>query len=304
MSYTLSVLSELEFRTGNLAAALAAASEAVSIATETGQRGTAAYALVTLARAEAAAGREQATREHADQALKLAEQAGTLSITTYARAALGLLELGLARPERAREQLAPLPELTLGHGLGEPGVVCWQPDWIEANIRLGDLGQAEQALTRLEREASSVNRTWAPAASSCSFRMRHSLRSRSSRSRRSASARSLAARRSASARSRSARASVSLRSRLVLTTVYQRMAKVAAASATVPIAVQFHETPPAAARTTLASIHRHPPSAGSKSKWSGIVKPGGIHAVPNIWIQPGEIRGVSPPSVSPGWHSR
>ncbi len=164
LSYTLSVLSELEFRTGNLAAALAAASEAVSIATETGQRGTAAYALVSLARAEAAAGREQATREHADQALNLAEQAGTLSITTYARAALGLLELGLARPERAREQLAPLPELTLGHGLGEPGVVCWQPDWIEANIRLGDLEAAGQALTRLEREASSVNRTWALAA--------------------------------------------------------------------------------------------------------------------------------------------
>jgi ATP/maltotriose-dependent transcriptional regulator MalT len=164
LAYTLSVLSELEFRTGNWAAALAAASEAVSIAAETGQRGTAAYSLVTLARAEAAVGREQAAREHADQALGLAGQAGTGSITTYARAALGLLELGLSRPDRACEQLAPLPELTLRQGLGEPGAVCWQPDWIEANIRLGYLEQAEQALTRLTREASRVNRTWALAA--------------------------------------------------------------------------------------------------------------------------------------------
>lgn len=164
LPYTLSVLSELEFRTGNWAAALAAAIEAVSIAAETGQRGTAAYALVTLARAEAAAGREQATREHTGQALKVAGQAGTGSIPTYTRAALGLLELGLSRPDRAREQLAPLPELTCRQGLDEPGVVCWQPDWIEANVRVGDRGAAEQALARLEREASAVNRTWALAA--------------------------------------------------------------------------------------------------------------------------------------------
>ncbi len=164
LPYTLSVLSELEFRTGNWAAALAAASEAVSIAGETGQQGTAAYALVTLGRAEAATGREQAAREHTDQALGLAEQASTRSITTYARAALGLLELGLGRPDRAAEQLAPLPGLTLRQGLGEPGVVCWQPDWVEANIRLGDVELAGQALAQLEREASAVNRTWALAA--------------------------------------------------------------------------------------------------------------------------------------------
>ncbi|HEV2255417.1 MAG TPA: ATP-binding protein, partial [Streptosporangiaceae bacterium] len=151
LAFTLSMQSELEFRTGNWAAALAAAGEAVSIATETGQRGNAAYALVTLARAEAATGREQETREHADQALSLAERAGTGSITTYARAALGLLELGLSRPDRAAEQLAPLPELTVRQGLGEPGVVCWLPDWIEASIRLGHLDAAGQALDRLER---------------------------------------------------------------------------------------------------------------------------------------------------------
>jgi DNA-binding CsgD family transcriptional regulator len=164
LAYTLTVLSELEFRTGHWAAALAAGSEAVSIAAETGQRGTAAYALVTLARAEAATGREEATREHIDQALSLAEQAGTGSIPTYARAVLGLLELGLSRPDRAAEQLAPLPDRTRQQGLGEPGVVCWQPDWIEANIRLGDHGAAQQGLARFEREASGVNRTWALAA--------------------------------------------------------------------------------------------------------------------------------------------
>ena len=164
LPYILSVLSELEFRTGNWAAALAAASEAASVAAETGQQGTAAFSLVTLARAEAAAGREHDARQHTHQALRLAGQANADSITTYARAALGLLELGLSRPDRAREQLGPLPGLTRRQGLGEPGAVCWQPDWVEANIRLGDHQAAGSALARLEREASTANRTWALAA--------------------------------------------------------------------------------------------------------------------------------------------
>ena len=164
LPYVLSVLSELEFRTGNWAAALAAASEAVSIATETGQQGTVALSLVTLARVEAAVGSEHHARQHAEQALHLARQAGTGSITTYAAAALGMLELGLSRPDRAAGHLASLPELTRRQGLAEPGVVCWQPDWIEANIRLGDHDAAEQALTRLEREAATANRSWAMAA--------------------------------------------------------------------------------------------------------------------------------------------
>jgi DNA-binding CsgD family transcriptional regulator len=164
LPYTLAALSELEFRTGNWAAALANASEAVTIAEETGQGGTAAFSLVSLARVEAAIGREQAAREHADRGLMLGEQAGAGSIPTYARAALGLLELGLSRPEYAREQLAPLPELTRRQGLAEPGVVCWQPDWIEANVRLGELESAQQALARLELEARTVKRTWALAA--------------------------------------------------------------------------------------------------------------------------------------------
>jgi hypothetical protein len=65
------------------------AGEAVSIATETGQQGTAAFSLVTLARAEAAAGREHDVHAHAGQALSLARQAGTGSHAR--RMAVGLV---------------------------------------------------------------------------------------------------------------------------------------------------------------------------------------------------------------------
>jgi DNA-binding CsgD family transcriptional regulator len=109
-------------------------------------------------------GQEGPCREHVDEAQACAARAGTRSISTYAQAALGLLELGLSRLENARSELEPLPEVTLSQGLAEPSVVCWQPDWIETNIRIGDLDTAVQALTRFEREAASVNRTWALAA--------------------------------------------------------------------------------------------------------------------------------------------
>lgn len=157
LPYALCVQSDLEFRTGHWAAALAAATEAVSIAQETGQGGTAAYSLVSLASIEAALGRDQATREHTTQALTIATQTHADSIRTVASAARGHLELALGNPDRAREHLAPLPESTRNR-LGDPGVVWWQPDWIEANIRLGERPQAHEALSRLEREASNTGR--------------------------------------------------------------------------------------------------------------------------------------------------
>jgi DNA-binding CsgD family transcriptional regulator len=55
-------------------------------------------------------------------------------------------------------------ELTDRQGLGEPGVVCWQPDLVEAEIHLGEVGRAECALARFETEALAVKRTWALAA--------------------------------------------------------------------------------------------------------------------------------------------
>ena len=45
-------------------------------------------------------------------------------------------------------------------------------------------------------------------------------------------------------------------------------------------------------------------AAGSKLRSCGGMKPCGIHAVSNIWIQLGDFRGVRMPSASPAWRSR
>jgi DNA-binding CsgD family transcriptional regulator len=163
MQFALHVLSQLEFRVGRWAAALAAADEALGIAAETG---LAPYAVAFLAAVEGPMGREEAARKHAQQALDLAADTHAGSEEMYARAALGLLELGLSRPDAACAHLAPLAEFTHEQGIAEPGAVWWQPDWIEANIRLRHLDVAKQALTRFEHEATKVNRLWARAAAS------------------------------------------------------------------------------------------------------------------------------------------
>lgn len=163
LPYALSVLAELEFRTGHWAAALAAATEAVGIATEIEQGGVAAYSLATLALIEAALGRDRATHDHADKALRIAGATGADSIRILVRAACGLLEMGRGRPEIAREQLAPLPALTRNRPR-DPGVVWWQPDWVEACVRAGEMEEAERALVRLETEARMTGRQSALAA--------------------------------------------------------------------------------------------------------------------------------------------
>src|SRR6266508_6437691 len=72
LPYPLVGLSELDFRTGNWAAAYAGASEGVRIAEETGQDTTHGFGLVCLARVEAAQGRADACRDHVARALEIA----------------------------------------------------------------------------------------------------------------------------------------------------------------------------------------------------------------------------------------
>src|SRR5439155_16077384 len=70
LPYALASLSELDFRTGNWSAAYAGASEALRLATETGQLAARAFSLVCLARLEAVQGREAECRSHTMEAFE------------------------------------------------------------------------------------------------------------------------------------------------------------------------------------------------------------------------------------------
>src|ERR687888_148776 len=163
LPYALSVLADLDFRTGHWASAYASATEAVRLADETHQVATLAFSLGFVARLEAAQGKEDDCRSHSAQALAIAAS-GVGAATALSGSGLGLLELGLGRLERAVEELERLARRTAEHGLLEPGVIQWAPDLIEAYARLGRHDDAEQALADFEHLARKTGRNWALAA--------------------------------------------------------------------------------------------------------------------------------------------
>ena len=165
LPYTLVGLAELDFRTGGWARAYANAAEAVTLARETQQPVSLAFALACLARIEAAQGRHEDCREHAAEAFGFAA-GGAGSVVVYAAAALGLLELGTGRIEEAIEHLSRVRTSVGTHGLVHPNVIQWAPDLIEALARAGRREEAAHLLASFERAAESSFSTWALGAAS------------------------------------------------------------------------------------------------------------------------------------------
>lgn len=163
LPYALSILSELEFRTGNFSAAYAMGTEAIRLSRDTGQRSSASYSLVTLARVEAAQGRDDDCRAHTGAAIDLARIHGLGSIFNYAGAALGLLELGRGRPVEALVHLEQTAKGFREHGPSDPNLIQWQPDYIESLARTGRTDEALRALETLESDAERTRRAWARA---------------------------------------------------------------------------------------------------------------------------------------------
>jgi class 3 adenylate cyclase/DNA-binding CsgD family transcriptional regulator len=163
LPYPLAGLSELDFRTGNWAAAYAGAAEAIRIAQETGQHVTHAFSFVCLARIEAGQGREEDCRVHVIRATEVAP-VEIDAVVAYAMSTLGFLELGLGRSEDAAAYLEPLARQVQKRGLGEPALIQWAPDLIEAHMRTGRTEDAARELDVFARQAEETQRNWALAA--------------------------------------------------------------------------------------------------------------------------------------------
>jgi DNA-binding CsgD family transcriptional regulator len=163
LPYALAIASELDFRTGNWAAAYAQAAEALRLAQDTGHANGLAFGLVGLARVEAAQGREAECRSHTGRTMQLAAF-GVRAMVVYSSAVLGHLELALGRSTGAIEHLEQVARGVERQGIGEPAVVPWAADLVEALLRAGRRSDAERALRRLEEQAQQTGGKWAGAA--------------------------------------------------------------------------------------------------------------------------------------------
>ena len=163
LPYALAITSELDFRTGNWAAAYATATESLRLAQETGHANGLSFGLVGLARVEAAQGRSGDCRTHAAGAMELAAF-GVRSLVVYASSVLGHLEFALGHTTAAIEHLEQVSRGVERQGIGEPAVVPWAADLVEALLRAGRTDDAERVLGRLERQAQATGGRWAQAA--------------------------------------------------------------------------------------------------------------------------------------------
>ncbi|HZA17743.1 MAG TPA: AAA family ATPase [Pseudonocardiaceae bacterium] len=158
LPFQLSWLASACWRDGDWAAGLAHAHAAVSLTEETGWLTELPHALIVLATFEATLGDAAGCREHAARAVELAAPSGARIFEAYAARTLGLLELGEGRPGPAAEHLSAIAEFADTHGLGNPVLLSWAGDLVEAHVRAGQPHGAQHAFDVLVREAERTGR--------------------------------------------------------------------------------------------------------------------------------------------------
>jgi DNA-binding CsgD family transcriptional regulator len=154
----LSWLASACWRDGDWAAGLAHAHAAVSLTEETGWLTELPNALIVLATFEATLGNAAGCQEHAARAVELAAPSGARIFEARAARALGLLELSEGRPGLAAEHLSVFAEFAYARGLGDPALLSWAGDLVEAHVRAGQPHRAQRAFDVLAHEAETTSR--------------------------------------------------------------------------------------------------------------------------------------------------
>jgi DNA-binding CsgD family transcriptional regulator/tetratricopeptide (TPR) repeat protein len=163
LPFLLYQFSELECWAGNWSAAEEYALEACRIADESRQLPVKPAALYSLALIRAHQGRVQDAREYVREALDLCDQTGNVPLASMLLSVLGFVAISLDDHQAAHTHLGPLAAASAAVGLGEPGVVKFLPDEIEALVALGQINLARSFARELEAQGKSLGRRWALA---------------------------------------------------------------------------------------------------------------------------------------------
>ncbi|MDQ3763344.1 MAG: AAA family ATPase [Actinomycetota bacterium] len=158
LPFQLSWLASACWRDGDWVAGLAHAHAAVSLAEETGWLTELLNALIVLATFEATLGNAAGCREHAARVVELAAPSGALIFEARAARAMGMLELGEGRPASAAEYLSAFAEFAYARRLGNPVLLSWAGDLVEAHVRAGEPHRAQRAFDLLVQEAEKTGR--------------------------------------------------------------------------------------------------------------------------------------------------
>jgi DNA-binding CsgD family transcriptional regulator len=157
-------LAELECRAGRWPLAAQYADEAMDIVQESGQTATQSHVvLFNQAWPAAHLGEVDLARQHATSGLRFAQANDDLFNAAWSRAVLGFLDLSLSDFEAARQNLEPAVRYLERLHSAEPAIIPCVPDLVEALVGLGQFGEAERLVGRLEEQARALDRVWAHA---------------------------------------------------------------------------------------------------------------------------------------------
>ena len=155
--------SELECWAGNWDTAEEYAREGCRMAEENRQQPMRPATLYCLALVRAYRGQVVQARDLASEALALCEQTGNVPVASQVLSVLGFVALSLDDYQAAVSYLDRLAEATAAFGLGEPGVVKFLPDEIEALAAIGQTDRAWSFTRLLEAQGKALGRPWALA---------------------------------------------------------------------------------------------------------------------------------------------
>jgi DNA-binding CsgD family transcriptional regulator/tetratricopeptide (TPR) repeat protein len=155
--------SELECWAGNWDAAEEYAMEACRIAEESCQHSMRPATLYSLALVRAHRGQVPQAQELANEALALSDRTGNVPARSMLLSVLGFIALSLDNAHAAHSHMGNLAEVASAVGLGEPSVVKFLPDEIEALATLGELNLAWAFTRQLQDQGKSLGRPWALA---------------------------------------------------------------------------------------------------------------------------------------------
>jgi DNA-binding CsgD family transcriptional regulator len=144
--------------------AIAASTEAMSVAAEIESYGIMASALLTLADIAAEQGRAEECAELAGRAHQLGVRLDDELTRLWVRVPRAKLALADGRYEEVVELLQPVSDRLAEAKIVEPGIVPYQAELIEAYARSGSFEAARRELDRFNSAAAATERRWALAA--------------------------------------------------------------------------------------------------------------------------------------------
>jgi DNA-binding CsgD family transcriptional regulator len=151
-------LGELELWTGDIEAADVCATAAEDITRRSGQTAQQTHAAYLRAAISAQRDDLARARRHALETLTEADRVGDLRFRLRTKALLGAIELRSANPEGALAHLDTVAEEYADAGYGDPGVIRFQADHIDALIEMEQLERAERQIETLDDVGAALER--------------------------------------------------------------------------------------------------------------------------------------------------